>query len=373
MIPMFKVHMAGHVAEEVSKTLNSGFISQGAKVDEFESALCEKFEYNRILTVNSATSGLTLALRLLKNPKDDWPGIMDGDEVLSTALTCTATNFSIVASNMKIKWVDVDPTTCNIDILDIEKKLSSRTKVIMVVHWGGTPMDLGGLENILDKNEKKLGFRPQIVQDCAHAFMAKSNGKYLGTCGKHIAVYSLQAIKHLTSGDGGLMFLPTDDLYTRAKLLRWYGIDRDQRNFSRKDFRLENDIPEWGYKYHMNDINATIGLCNLKNIDSIIESHRRNARKYSEALALPFCESSSYWIYTLLVEDAEKFIKYMKDNNVTSSQVHKRNDVHSCLDEFKAPLPQLNDIENKYVCVPVGWWLSEADVEYISTLIKNYK
>ena len=96
-----------------------------------------------------------------------------------------------------------------------------------------------------------------VVEDCAHAFGAEYNGKKLSNHG-NICVYSTQAIKHLTTGDGGIITLPNEKLYNRCKLLRWFGIDRDKRNFKGKDFRLEHDIAEYGYKYHMNDINATI-------------------------------------------------------------------------------------------------------------------
>ena len=108
----------------------------------------------------------------------------------------------------------------------------------------------------------------------AHSFGAEYNGKKIGN-NNNICVFSLQAIKHLTTGDGGLITLPNKELYDRAKLLRWYGIDRDKRNYKGKDFRLENDIVESGYKFHMNDINATIGLYNLPHIPELLEKNRK--------------------------------------------------------------------------------------------------
>ena len=381
MIPLFKVAMSHTVPEAVGKTLMSGFTTQGPRVDEFEEKLQDKFSFPRILTLNSATSGLTLAMRLLEAPSAGWPGFdHTRDVVLSTPLTCTATNFAICANRFNIRWVDVDPNTCNMDLADLERQLDSTTKIIMVVHWGGTPVDLVKLNEILDRKAPELGFRPRVVEDCAHAFGSKLNDKYIGTWG-NIAVFSLQAIKHFTCGDGGLIFLPNDELYERAKLLRWYGIDRNKRNYDRKDFRLEHDVTEWGYKFHMNDINATIGIENLTRIDSVLTAHRRHAARITESLQglshvttltePPNCESV-YWIYTLKVRDAKEFIDFMKERYITASQVHKRNDVHSCLAEYKRPLPQLDALEDHYVCVPCGWWLHVDDLEKVITAIKDY-
>ena len=382
-IPLFKVYMSPDVAEEVPKTLLSGFITQGPKVEEFEKQLIEKLQIPYILTLNSATSGLTLALRLLQNSNIEigWPGInKETDVVLTTPLTCTATNWPILANELKLQWVDVDKKTCCMSLEDLERKITKNTKVIYVVHWGGSPIDLHKLDEVLERKRVEIGFRPYVIEDCAHAFMSKYDEKYLGSH-NNICVYSLQAIKHLTTGDGGLITLPNKDLYDRAKLLRWYGIDRDKRNFSRKDFRLENDVVEWGYKFHMNDLNATIGLCNLKHIDDLINIHKQNASRYNNELVglnkIQLLEvnkknESSYWIYTLLVDNAESFMNFMKSKGVVCSQVHKRNDVHTCVSEFVCDLPNLDEIEHKYVCIPVGWWVSNEQISYIISYIKEY-
>jgi dTDP-4-amino-4,6-dideoxygalactose transaminase len=382
MIPLFKVKMADGVHEAIGRALSSGVVTQGPRVEEFEDKLRTKFNHPYILTLNSATAGLTLAGRLLEEPSDDWPGFdREVDVVLSTPLTCAATNFSILANRYKIKWVDTDPETCNMDLVDLEQQLDKTTKIIMIVHWGGTPVDLLKLDEILDRKSGELGFRPRVIEDCAHAFGSKLNGRLVGTW-NNIAVFSLQAIKHMTCGDGGLIFLPNKELYERAKLLRWYGIDRNERNYDNKDFRLERDIREWGYKFHMNDINASIGLANLAHIDETVRSHKRNARRLTEGITglmsvKPLeeprdCESA-YWIYTLkLTGRVGGFIDFLKDRGITASQVHRRNDVHTCLAEYRRPLPQLDSLENHYVCVPCGWWLSETDVYKIIQTIKDY-
>lgn len=372
MIPLFKVFMSQDAAKEVGETLNSGMITQNKKVEEYETSLKKWFGHDLILSLNSATSGLTLAFRLLN--------LKAGDEVLSTPLTCMATNLPILANNLKIRWVDVDPNTCNIDLKDLKSKISKKTRAVCFVHWGGSPVDLDEIENIKKYAKDTFGTDLKIIEDCAHAFGAEYNNKKIGTHG-NIAVFSTQAIKHLTTGDGGLIFLPNRELYDRAKLLRWYGISREKRSGADKDFRLEDDVVEWGYKFHMNDINATIGLSNLPHIQSNLEKHRinadyfkRNLRTVDGVTLLKHVKNSvsSYWIYTIKIINKNQFITFMKDNDVVVSQVHNRNDIHTCLKEFKSNLPQLNKLENEIVSIPVGWWVTRENLDTIIGLIKQW-
>ena len=382
MIPLFKVFMSDTVVQPLIDVVTSGFITQGPKVEEFENALKNFIGNQYVLTLNSATAGLTLALRLLKNADNDWPGFNDDEDVVLTpALTCFATTASIMANNVKIQWLDVDLNTSNIDITDLKNKLSKKTKVIYVVHWGGNPVDLDSLKEVQEYSFQKFGFRPMIVEDCAHAFGAEYNGKKIGN-NENICVFSLQAIKHLTTGDGGIITLPNENLYNRCKLLRWYGIDRDKRNYNGKDFRLENDIVEYGYKFHMNDINATIGLCNLPHMNEILEKNRKNAAYFDENLKNvkgiqlmknnPKCVSA-YWLYSLRVLNDKKmdFMTKMKEAGIMTSQVHNRNDINSCVKDYVEDLKNLDIMENELVCIPVGWWLTHENLEHIVKTISS--
>ena len=387
-IQLFKVYMAPTAAEEVGKILNSGYIGQGPKVDELEKQVQNYLDFDHVITLNSGTSALHLALHLLKKPAGykevfdgmlaayRWPGLKEGDEVLATAMTCTASNWPILANGLKIKWVDIDPTTLNIDLDDLERKITPKTKVIMLVHWGGYPNDLDRIKQIQEKTLQLHGFKPSVIEDGAHSFGSKYKGKNLGNH-DNMVMYSLQAIKHITAIDGGLLTLPHPELYNRSKLLRWYGIDR---NSNRKDFRCEADIEEWGFKFHMNDICATVGIENLKHANDIIKKHQSNAAYYDQhlkdvngvtLLTRHSDRESAFWIYSLLVEDRDKFMKHMKECNIIVSQVHERNDKHSCVREFKTALPTLDKIINKVVSIPVGWWITEEEREYIVNCIKK--
>ena len=389
IIPLFKVFMANETSEEVSKVLMSGFIGQGPKVEDFESLLKGYFNNSNVVTTNAATSAEHIALHMLKRPEknvkgyhgvafveNQWDGIGPEDEVLTTPLTCTATNWPILANGMKLKWVDVDPNTCNMDLDDLERKISPTTKVIMVVHWGGYPVDLDRLKEIQEKAYQLYGFKPVVIEDCAHAFGSTYKGTKIGSHG-NICTFSFQAIKHLTTGDGGCAIFPYENQAKRAKLLRWYGINRED---NRKDFRCESDISEYGFKFHMNDINATIGINNLPGVKTNINTTIDNANFYNQELAdvsgVTLLENksdrqSSYWIYTMKVERQQDFMDKMKECNIMVSRVHERNDIHSCMSEFKTDLPNLDKLVKEMICIPVGWWVTPEDRQYIVDCIKD--
>ena len=152
----------------LKKVLESGFIGQGPKVVEFEKLFSKSIRHARCISTNSATSAEHLALHLLKKPQDDWEGMSPGDEVLATPLTCTASNFPILANGFKIKWVDVDPHTLNMDLDDLARKITPKTKAIMVVHWGGYPNDLDKIKLIQEQAYSRIGVKPVVIEDCAH-------------------------------------------------------------------------------------------------------------------------------------------------------------------------------------------------------------
>ena len=388
-IDLFRVFMAETASEEVGKVLKSGYIGQGPKVDEFENQLKQHFNHDYVTTVNAGTSALHLALHLLKKSNKEnvnvtgfggyqsfWPGLEEGDEVLATPMTCTASNWPILANGLKIKWVDIDPETLNMDLDDLERKITPKTKVIMLVHWGGYPNDLDRIKEIQEKSYRLYGFKPAVIEDGAHSFGSKYKGKPIGTHG-NLTMYSLQAIKHITSIDGGLLMSPHSELNKRARLIRWYGIDRDG---DRKDFRCEADIEEWGFKFHMNDVCATVGIENLKHFDTIVNRHKENAKFYDEQLKdidgvtllkREEGHDSAFWIYSILVENRDGFYKHMHENGIAVSQVHERNDKHTCVREFVSNLPNLERTISKVVSIPVGWWVSDEDREYIVETIKK--
>ena len=362
-IPLFKVHMPESVADPLLETLFSGFIGQGPKVEEYEQLLSKYFNNQNVVTLNSGTAALQLSLRLAN--------VNFGDEVISTPMTCTATNMPILAAGAKIVWADINPDTGLICPKSIESKITEKTKAINMVHFGGIPCDIDEINNVASK------YGIKTIEDGAHAFGSEYKGKKIGNHSDFV-IFSLQAIKHITTVDGGLLLCKKADDVKRAKLLRWYGIDRDT---PRKDFRCEENIVEYGYKFHMNDISAVIGIEQMKYVDDLVKRHISNAEFYDRSLKdlekiklIPRSSEnlSASWLYTMHVENRDDFMQYMADNNVATSKVHERNDKHDCFSASKCDLPGVDAFCSTQISIPVGWWVTKEQREYIVKLIKSY-
>jgi len=360
---LFKVHMPKSVDEKLLKVLHSGFIGQGAKVDEFESKLKNYFNNKNVLTVNSGTSGLQLALRLAN--------VGYGDEVITTAMTCTATNMPILAAGAKIVWADIDPNTGLIDPDEIEKKITSKTKAIIMVHFGGIPCDIDKINAIAK------AYNIKTIEDGAHAIGSEYKGKKIGNHSDFV-MFSLQAIKHITTIDGGLLLCKSAEDYKRARLLRWYGIDRDAK---RKEFRCEEDILEYGYKFHMNDIAAVVGIEQLNYIDDIIRRHIENQEYYDLELQdikgvtiinKSSDSKSSSWLYTIHVRQRDLFSAWMDEQGIATSRIHERNDKHTAFKDSICALPGLDKFNSTQISIPVGWWITDDDRSYIVQKIKEF-
>lgn len=362
-IPLFRVFMPESVKEPLLETLFSGYIGEGPKVKEFERLLSEWIGHDRLLTMNTGTSALHLALHhILDQP---------GDEVITTSMTCSATNTPIVnTKGGKVVWADVDPVTGSIDPDDIERKITPRTKAIVMVHWGGNPCDIDRINAIA----RKHGIR--TVEDGAHSFGTTYKGRHIGNDTSDFVMHSFQAIKHITTIDGGLLIYKWPHEHQKGKLLRWYGIDRECKS---EDLRCERDVAEAGYKFHMNDISATIGIEMMKYADGIITKHRENAKFYDDNLKVRRVPEnpdgkSAYWIYTIHIDDGRRddFMRYMKEKGVMTSKVHARNDEHSMFRNCRTELPGLDKFYSSMVSIPVGWWVTPEEREHIVESINNF-
>ena len=362
-IPLFKVFMPESVMEPLRKVLFSGYIGEGPRVEEFEHQLGPWFGNNNVLALDNGTAALQLALRLAN--------VGYRDEVISTPMTCSATNEPILAMGAKIVWADIDSWTGYIDPGDVTRKITPKTKAIMCVHWGGYPCDLDELNDIASEN------RIRLIEDACHAFGSTYHGTPIGSH-SDFACFSFQAIKEMTTVDGGALVCKSKADCERGRLLRWYGIDRKAK---RKDLRCEADIVEYGYKFHMNDVTAVIGIEQLKYVAATIERHRANAAQYDEAfknlkavhpLRYKNDRSSSYWLYTIRVKNRPKFMERMKKAGITVSQVHARNDTHTMFKDFKTALPGVDEFTSEQVVIPVGWWLTSEDISRIIDAVVEF-
>ena len=346
--------MAEAVKDAVTRVLYSGYIGEGEEVKAFERELAERLGTSRALAVNSATSALHLACHMAIDAAQDA-------EIITTPMTFIATNTSVVQCGARIVWADVDPLTGNIDPDAIEPLITKRTRAIMMVHWGGNPCDIARIGDIARSHGIK------VIEDAAHALGAMYRDRPIGGHSDFV-IFSFQAIKQVTSVDGGCLVCrdPADD--ARGRLLRWYGIDRDASDA--RESRCEIDVAEAGYKFHMNNVAAAVGRENLKHLDWIVARHRENAKFYDGAFATtnsirvapqnPDGRSAS-WLYTIHVGNRDELIDRLLEQGIGASKVHPRNDRYSAFAHFARPLPQCDEFSRTHLCIPVGWWLTEAD------------
>lgn len=367
MIPLFKVHMPprGELMPALEQVLYSGYVGQGPKVAEFEAALVPVLGNRNVLAVNSGTSAIQLALRLA--------GVRGGT-VVTTPMTCAATALPILAEGARPVWADIDPASGNIDPLDAERKLQASTRAILAVHWGGQPCDMDAL---MDAG-RRHGL--PVIVDAAHALGASWGGDPVGSPAADFTCFSLQAIKHVTTVDGGILTTKDAAAYRRGKLLRWYGIDREAEA---ADARVDVDIPEAGMKWHMNDVAATIGLAQLKCVPHVLARHRGNAAFYEDALCAwlqtPRAHakaSGAWWLYTVLLRDGgdrAAFQAHMKTRGVQVSRVHARLNRLSCFAGFaRGPLPGVDEFFERQCNIPVHHGLSSEERRRVADAVTEF-
>jgi perosamine synthetase len=360
MIPLIKTYIPPKdiLIPRLEDILYSGYIAQGEAVEKFERKFEKFIGSGYTLSLNSGTAALHIALILA--------GVKAGDEVISSAMTAEPTNVAIKMTGATIRWADIDYETGNISPVAIERVINEKTKAIIVVDYAGTSVDVEKIQQISRKHNIP------VIQDAAHALGTKYNGKKTGN---HFpfTIFSFQAIKHLTTIDGGALQIQDESLYEKAKLIRWFGLDKQLS-------RLDNDIQIQGFKYHMNNVNATIGLVQLETIDEHLEKFITIGKYLDLNLKgisgieivkhYPKSESS-YWLYTLKVEKREAFIKMMIDNGFMASEIHKRNDMHSFLNDYPTKMPNLDKFYSRLVHIPCGWWVTKDDCDKMISLIKK--
>lgn len=368
------------ILENIEEILNNKIIADGDKVKEFEQKVGDYLAglYSgtpcNIVALNSGTAALHIAYILA--------GIKDGDEVITPVLTCTATTHPILWLGAKPIFCDIQPDTLNIDPTDIRKKITDKTKAIVVMHNGGLPCDMSEIMAIAEEYHLK------VIEDAAQGFGGEYKGQKLGTIGDY-GCFSLQAIKLLTTGDGGLLYCKNDNDHKKAKQLKWFGIDRDRQKergslvpskfsklFSQRAMTF--DIEEIGYKYNCNNILASIGLANLEKIYDWLKQRKEFAEIYRQELRgvpgitlLKEVEGNSNWLFQILVDDRERFQKKMADAGIETNMVQVRNDIYALFGGERQELPNMNKLEDKYCSIPLHNNLTKDDIYRICQTIKS--
>jgi perosamine synthetase len=361
-IVLFRPHIPKNAISGVTDVLNSRWIGQGPRVDEFEKQFNNLVGAANGIAVGSGTDALHLAYLLA--------GVKPGDEVISTVFTCTATNIPLLYSSATPVFADVQRDTMNIDPTDIEHRITERTKAISIVHYGGLPCDMDEITAIA----KKHGLA--VVEDAAHAVGAEYHGEPVGNI-SDFTMFSFQAIKHITTGDGGYLTIKDPKLVPLSKRLRWFGIDRQAKTRGIWD----NDIVDVGYKYQMTDIGAALGLAAIEEWDQTFALRRNLFQEYLTQLngvsGLKVVGSGlddrlhAAWLMTVIVEDPIALQTKLREHKIESNQVHFRNDRYSIFGQRRTDLPNMDWLESRYLVLPLHTQMNIGDVQRICNIIKS--
>ena len=362
---MFYPYISKKSPNNIKKILSGRWIGQGPMVDKFENKFKKKFcgNHNAVAT-GSGTDSLHLAYILA--------GLKKGDEVISTVFTCTATNIPLLYMGIKIKFADIDLKTMNISIKSVKKLISKKTKAIICVHYGGLPCDMDELQKLSKK------FKIPIIEDAAHAIGAQYKNKTIGSI-SDFTTFSFQAVKHFTTGDGGILSIKDKKLLNKAKRIRWFGINRE----GKQKGTWENDVTEIGYKYQMTDISATLGCDSLSEFSKILSHRRKIFDVYLNELSknknihcvndLDNKKKHAAWLFTIVLEKKDFLQKKLRDYKIETNQVHFRNDRYSIFKKYAqgTKLKNMDYLENKYLVLPLHHKLSVNRTKYICGLINK--
>jgi dTDP-4-amino-4,6-dideoxygalactose transaminase len=268
-IPLLKPWIDDDELREVQEVLKSGWVSQGRKAKQLEDGVAAFVDAPYAVATNSATSALHLAFQV--------SGLTRGDRVIVPAHTCMATVNAIIMAGGTPVFADIDPRTFNMEPECAAAVLDDRVSAITVVHQIGLPADLDGFRALAQRHGVFL------VEDAATAFGAKYRGRYLGSYGNP-TVYSMHPRKMITTGEGGMLMLFNQEWDERARRLRSAGASIS--DLRRHDARgtLQQDYPEPGYNYRLTDIQAAVGVAQLRKASRMLEMRAEQARFYDSAL-----------------------------------------------------------------------------------------
>ena len=369
-LPFSRPSISQDAIDEVVTCLKSGWITTGPRVKQFEEDLKLYLGAPHVLALTSATAGLHLVLVAL--------GLKPGDEVITTPMTFAATLNTIVLAGGKPVLVDVEPGTYNIDVTKIEKAITKRTRAIMPVHFAGLPVDLDPLYAIAKKHNLR------VVEDAAHAIGTEYKGRRIGSFGD-IQVFSFHPNKNMTTGEGGCVATRDEKLASDVALLRFHGMDREAWNRFGKKGTQHYEIITPGYKYNMMDIQAALGLHQLKQLDGFIERRTAIALRYQKTLAdwpqWTLTEAPAYphlhaWhLYAPLINpdiammDRDAFMQGMKERNIGTGLHYRAVHLYPYYREHfgfkRGDFPNAETISDRIVSLPLFPAMTDEDQDRV--------
>ena len=364
-VPTFRVE---ECLAEIRKCLEVGWTGLGFKTVEFEEAWKAYTGLPHAHFLNSATAGLHLAIKLLKETKQ-WS---DGDEVITTPITFVSTNHSILYEGLKAVFADTDDYGC-LDPSSIEERITSRTRAVLFVGLGGS---VGQYEKIRDIcRDRKLA----LIVDAAH--LTGSRVKHQTACSDaDVLIYSFQAVKNLPTSDSGMICFQDGTLDSMARQQSWLGIDKDtySRTFSGGTYKWYYEVPHLGYKYHGNALTAAVALVQLRYVDADNAYRRQiagwydsffaNSNKVAPIPVPPGCESSRH-LYQVLVSKRDEAILALNSAKIYPGVHYRDNTEYDMYAYAKGTCPRAREFSETVLSLPIHMRMTHKDVERVAATL----
>lgn len=366
MIPVYKPYHNNREIEIMTEVINSGWWGMGPKTAEFEKKFAEYIGSEYAVGLNSATAALHLALKCID---------IKNCEVITPAMTFVSTNHAILYNEGIPVFCDIDEDNLNVTADNIKKCITPKTKAIIVVHYGGYACDM---DPIMELAKEHNLF---VIEDCAHACGGKYKGRMLGSIG-HFGSFSFQAVKNLSTGDGGMLTTNNQEWVKYLKKMRWVGISKD--TFERgagNSYDWFYDVTELGYKYHMNDIIAALGLAQLEKIEFMNDKRRYYSEKYREefksldsincnirkSYMLPACHN-----FVAKVEDRDGLRKHLMEKGISTGVHYYPNHMFDMYKKYYKKLEVTEKIWECLITLPLYPSMTDEEFELIINSIKEF-
>ncbi len=368
LIPVFRPSITEEEIEAVTEVLRSGWLGLGPKTKEFEDAFKEYLGVPEMVALNSGTAALHLALRVL--------GIGPGDEVIVPTITFVSTAHVVKYCGAEVVFADVDEETLCINPDDVARKISSRTKAVIPVHYGGHPCEMSQLSDMAGAE----GFH--LIEDAAHACGATYRDVKIGTLSL-LTCFSFHAVKNLTCGEGGGVATTNPLFGKKLRELRWLGISKD--TFTRSDpervYAWQYWVNELGYKYHLHDISAAIGLVQLKRLEENNRKRRRIVERYNEAFrSHGWIERpperpdvrSSWHIYHIKVPARDRLIAHLKRRAIAPGVHYYPIHAHPYYAANDSHCPVAEEIWKRIISLPLFPDITDEEVERVIDAVVSF-
>ncbi|HCK10702.1 MAG TPA: DegT/DnrJ/EryC1/StrS aminotransferase family protein [Candidatus Latescibacteria bacterium] len=368
-IPVFRPCFDEEEVDAVREVLMSGWVGPGQKVEELEKRFAEYVGTEFALSMNSCSSALFTALKVIG---------VEGREVVTTAQTFVSTNHAILQNGATPVFADIEGTTLNISPESIAHRVNDKTAAIMVVHHGGHPCDMDPIMGIA--NEKGI----PVIEDAAHAAGARYKGRMAGALGT-IGCFSFHALKNMSTGDGGMLTTDDESVAERVRNVRWMGITRSTYDRFRKNGRArawEYDVDEVGYKFHMNDLNAAIGIVQLGKLESTNAARREVAVQYRSAFEdvewiemlgeKDYAQSANH-AFVVLAEDRDRLIEHLAEKGIDGGVHYRPNHLYSVYEPYRRDLPVTESLWTKMVTLPMYPSMSNDEVLQVIEAVREFE